>query len=352
MTLTDNLGVDHYDLYMDYEEIEDNEPPTVPKNLKITNRTKNSVTLTWTASTDNIAVDYYEIYRNDIKIGESKRNTFIDKRLKDATKYIYKVKAVDLSNNKSDFSNNILVKTKESIAKAFQKGFKTTNVIAESVRLSFTTSTDNEECDYYDLYMDDVTQYDNEQPTAPKNLKANIKGNSATLNWMSSNDNNAIDYYVIYANSTEVGKSKTTAFTHKCLNPATKYTYKVKAIDKFNNESDFSNKVSVKVDIKSFYKDFTFKYGKSGISEIQFKNDLSEMDRYIYKYRVKSDGNRPYDITKADHYLKPNGRLNLNFEEYQINEIPYLNTVTIYGIGAYGKEFELIKFIVENIESG
>lgn len=303
MTLTDDLGVDNCDLYIDYEEIEDNEAPTVPKNLKATSRTENSVTLSWMASTDNIAVDYYEIYRNDIKIGESKKTTFIDKELKDATKYIYKIKAVDLSDNKSDFSNNILVKT-------------------------------------------------NEPPTAPKNLKANIKGNLVALTWTTSSDNDAINYYVIYANGTEVGKSKTTKFTHKGLNPAVRYTYKVKAIDKFNNESDFSNNVSVEVDIKSFYKNFTFKYNKHGISEIQFTNDLTEMNRYIYKYRVKSEGYRPYDITKADHYLKPNGRFNLNFEEYDGNEIPYLNTITIYGIGAYGREFELIKFIVVNIESG
>ncbi|TDD74201.1 endonuclease [Flavobacterium caseinilyticum] len=45
-------------------EVVDTEAPTAVTNLKVTETTSNSVTLTWTAATDNVAVTGYDLYVN------------------------------------------------------------------------------------------------------------------------------------------------------------------------------------------------------------------------------------------------------------------------------------------------
>ncbi|NLN75593.1 MAG: DNRLRE domain-containing protein [Armatimonadetes bacterium] len=82
-------------------DINDNEPPTVPTNLKRSSATKTSISLSWTASTDNNAVAGYRIYRNGAQVGTSATNSYTDSGLAANTGYTYQVDAYDAKPNYS-----------------------------------------------------------------------------------------------------------------------------------------------------------------------------------------------------------------------------------------------------------
>jgi glucose/arabinose dehydrogenase len=95
----------------------DTEKPTAPSNLSGT-ASGTTVTLRWTASTDNVQVLNYDVYRNGAKvatvagsIGNPPATTYTDSGLAANTTYSYYVIARDPSDNASDPSNTIQVKT-------------------------------------------------------------------------------------------------------------------------------------------------------------------------------------------------------------------------------------------------
>jgi chitodextrinase len=84
----------------------DNQAPTSPTNLSITNVTSNALTLNWTAATDNIGVVAYELYRNGIQIANNVTGTtYAESGLTCNTPYSYYVKARDAAGNVSGSSN-------------------------------------------------------------------------------------------------------------------------------------------------------------------------------------------------------------------------------------------------------
>jgi hypothetical protein len=54
---------------------QDTTPPSAPKNLISTNITEISFTLSWDASTDNVGIDHYEVYKDGAKIGDVSSTT-------------------------------------------------------------------------------------------------------------------------------------------------------------------------------------------------------------------------------------------------------------------------------------
>jgi dienelactone hydrolase len=84
----------------------DNVPPTAPSNL-VNQETSspNAQVLNWTASTDNIGVDHYDIFVNGEKLYSTTETTFIVTRLDSLYPYRFIVKAVDSSGNFSPASN-------------------------------------------------------------------------------------------------------------------------------------------------------------------------------------------------------------------------------------------------------
>lgn len=85
--------------------------------------------------------------------------------------------------------------------------------------------------------MDDVIP-----PSAPSNLRyRGSNENSVDLSWTASTDNGIIKRYDVYANNTKMYSTTNTSITVFGLNPATNYTFYVKAVDNGNNESNPSN---------------------------------------------------------------------------------------------------------------
>ncbi|NLN75114.1 MAG: hypothetical protein GX139_02235 [Armatimonadetes bacterium] len=102
----------------------DNQPPTVPANLRVTGTTTSSISLAWNASTDNIGVVGYRIYRNGAQVGTATGTTYNDTGLAQYSTHTYEVDAYDATPNYSAKSASVLGTT---VALVFQDGFANLN---------------------------------------------------------------------------------------------------------------------------------------------------------------------------------------------------------------------------------
>ncbi|QGH62015.1 fibronectin type III domain-containing protein [Serratia proteamaculans] len=91
--------------------VDDQQKPSTPQALKATSIKKDSLTLSWQASTDNVAIKHYQVYRNGIQIKTTALTSFADSSLTPATHYQYQVVAVDTSDNLSAKSQVLKVET-------------------------------------------------------------------------------------------------------------------------------------------------------------------------------------------------------------------------------------------------
>ena len=83
----------------------DDQAPTVPGTPTATSHSTTTITFAWAESTDNVAVDHYQIYRDGTKVGESETTAHTDTGLEMGKSYSYTVKAVDARGNTSDSSD-------------------------------------------------------------------------------------------------------------------------------------------------------------------------------------------------------------------------------------------------------
>ncbi len=86
---------------------DDLESPTAPLDLIVSNITRSTADLTWTASTDNVAVTNYRVYHNGILLVGLTGNvtTYTLTELSADTEYQITVRAIDGANNESTDSN-------------------------------------------------------------------------------------------------------------------------------------------------------------------------------------------------------------------------------------------------------
>jgi chitodextrinase len=89
--------------------------PTTPGNLKGTPLGKRRIQLTWSASTDDRAgTIQYRIFRGTTRIATVTTTSYVD-RPAAVGWYTYKVRAVDVSGNKSAFTPTISVKARRTV---------------------------------------------------------------------------------------------------------------------------------------------------------------------------------------------------------------------------------------------
>lgn len=90
---------------------QDNEPPSVPANLRTTNITFSAVDLAWDASTDNAGVTSYTIYRDSTLLASvnGATTTYKDSTVTSGTSYTYTVEAFDAASNGSGQSASLPV---------------------------------------------------------------------------------------------------------------------------------------------------------------------------------------------------------------------------------------------------
>ena len=170
----------------------DEEAPTIPTNLAVTDITENSATLNWSASTDNVGVTGYNVFLDGILVDSTVNTSYDFSGLSTDTQYMAAVQAFDAAGNTSG-----------------------------SAMISFTTLV-----------------IDNEAPTAPSNVTASdITENSARIDWGVSADNVGVERYNIAVDGAFLGSTTTTTFNITGLVALTTYNVEVRAEDAAGNES-------------------------------------------------------------------------------------------------------------------
>jgi trimeric autotransporter adhesin len=86
-------------------------PPSTPGPLAAQNVTSTTATISWVAATDNVGVDHYNVFRDGVQIGTTGATTFNDSGLTQQTTYSYTVVAVDAANLASASSAPLSVTT-------------------------------------------------------------------------------------------------------------------------------------------------------------------------------------------------------------------------------------------------
>jgi len=77
---------------------------------------------------------------------------------------------------------------------------------------------------------------DTQPPTAPTGVAStSTTSNSVTLKWNASTDNIGVQRYEVYRDNIKVGETSSLAYTDSNLQPATLYTYIIKAVDAAGN---------------------------------------------------------------------------------------------------------------------
>lgn len=100
----------------------DTEKPTVPQNLSVSNITKNSFSLNWSASTDKVGVSGYIVSVNDATFSTTDTNLEV-KDLNAASAYLIHVKAKDAAGNISEASSSINVVTLTGAVDIYVSGY-------------------------------------------------------------------------------------------------------------------------------------------------------------------------------------------------------------------------------------
>jgi len=185
----------------------DTTPPSVPQNLQVMEKTTDSITFKWDASTDNYAGLVYRIYRDGTFLSVT-GNTFIkDTRLiASGTTYNYTVSAFDASGNESTQSSVLSV---------------TTDKLGDA-----------------------------QPPSVPIGLKVSSKTyKSINVSWAASTDNVGVTGYKVYRNNSEIATTATASYNDDGLNSNTTYTYQVAAYDEAGNVSGKSGVLTVTTDV-------------------------------------------------------------------------------------------------------
>jgi chitodextrinase len=137
----------------------DTQAPSVPTGLKVLSTTSSQVSLSWTASTDNVGVNHYNVFRNNVVVGTSVTPNYTDNTAQPGTTYNYSVSAVDAATNESAHSTAVTVTTPPNLSRDTQPPSVPANLKAVAtsetqVNLTWNASTDNVGVAGYQVYRD------------------------------------------------------------------------------------------------------------------------------------------------------------------------------------------------------
>ena len=90
---------------------EDKQAPTTPANLKLSDRSSTSISLTWNPSSDDVGVREYNIYQGSTLVGTTTDTTYTVTNLSEGALFSFTVAAKDYAGNTSSKSNALSVAT-------------------------------------------------------------------------------------------------------------------------------------------------------------------------------------------------------------------------------------------------
>jgi glucose/arabinose dehydrogenase len=169
--------------------------PTPPTNLRISNLTCTSATLTWSASTDNLGVTAYDVYHDGQHMTRVSGSTLTTSlTLVPSANWGLYVNGIDAAGNVSQASTTLQVSVPPC-------------------------------------------EVDTTPPSTPTNLKGTATGTTATLTWSASTDNIRVTAYDIYRNNLKVASTPDLTYTDSGLTANTTYQYSLTARDAQQNVS-------------------------------------------------------------------------------------------------------------------
>lgn len=213
--------------------------PTTPTNLKTTNVTKSTVSLTWDSQT---SAGKFNVYRDGVKVATVNGNQFAEGSLKADQEYQYQIEALSATGVTSDKSQELRVRT-----------------LAES---------------------------DVELPTAPRSLHSmGETQESVSLMWGKSTHTSGIKKYDIYRDGQKIAETEKTIYKDTGLKAGTQYRYVVIATSNEGSLSDRSNELvlSTKVAETLPGDHREFKLGSFTQPELYMANELVSYqgERYV-----------------------------------------------------------------------
>jgi chitodextrinase len=186
-------------------EAADRQPPTAPKNLRVTGSAHYSVSLAWDASTDNSGFLTYWIqasngYRMSVPMSRTSA-TFTD-GINAGVNYWFQMYAVDAAGNKSKLSNRVTISLPQ----------------------------------------------DNNPPSVPVLTVTDVGPTHVSMSW-SSTDEGPVIYYWVYrsdwGNWAFFRDTRATSGLVNALSPNTTYAFQAQARDKLRNTSALSAPIMV-----------------------------------------------------------------------------------------------------------
>lgn len=178
-------------------------PPAAPENLTASARSSTEIDLTWSPSNDPSGIANYTVYRDGAPdpIATVQTTSYTDGGLEPRSTHTYTVRATDNA--------------------------ATPNTSADSAPASATTNN--------------APLFDFTAPSVPQNLVAATQSStSIELHWDASTDASGILEYRIYrmggdgggSDNDPIATTTTTSFVDTNLQPDTRYTYRVRAVDR------------------------------------------------------------------------------------------------------------------------
>ncbi len=101
------------DVYTPIEVAFDNINPSAPQNLQAVDITDTTLELIWDVASDNVGVGGYEVFMNGNLLESTTTTSLSLTDLNPDFEYLFSVRAVDRNDNKSGFSNELIVNTAE-----------------------------------------------------------------------------------------------------------------------------------------------------------------------------------------------------------------------------------------------
>ena len=264
--------------------------PAIPANLSASNVTESGFELTWTASTDDSGIKEYNVYLNGLLVATTSDTFYTFGSLEGFTAYTVSLKTVDINDNSSAFSDELIVKTLDSVSPSAPTNLQVEENGSGRFTISWTAATDNDMVDAYDIYLDgnylatatetefeisglqEFTTYavrikavdasgnvsdeseelqnrtnDVSEPTKPSGFMATtVQANNITVSWTASDDNDRALSYQVFVDNKLVATVTGTTYELIGLTNFTTYQITLIAKDSSGNASATSDELSVK----------------------------------------------------------------------------------------------------------
>jgi len=133
-------------------------PPSNVTGVIVTDAKDGKLDLLWDAATDNVGVDHYEIYRDGVLLVNVSGTSYQDSGLVNGQSYTYIVRAVDAAGNKGNFSDSVSgIPTETDVeAPSTVTGLTVTDAKDGKLDLLWDAATDNVGVDHYEIYRDGI----------------------------------------------------------------------------------------------------------------------------------------------------------------------------------------------------